>query len=77
MSRITHYMPINAEGTAFEEEVITIEVALLNLIPRIHNFSRAVILIDSKAAIQAIPPMVLSIIECRQMLQALTRQQNI
>ena len=76
MSRITHYMPINAEGTAFEEEVKTIEVALIKLIPRIQNFNRTVILIDSKAAVQAvasnITPKVPSIMERRQMVQTLS-----
>ena len=31
-----HYIPIGAEGIAFEGKVIDIEVALLNLIPKIH-----------------------------------------
>ena len=41
-------------GTAFEEEVKAIEVALLKLIPRIHSVNEAVILNDSKAAIQTV-----------------------
>ena len=46
-----HYVP---EGSSFEEEVKAIKVALLNLIPRIHNFNQGVILVDSKVAIQAV-----------------------
>ena len=70
------HMPVDAEGTVFEGEVKAIEVALLSLFPRIHNFNRVVVLVDSKAAIQAvasdITPKVPSITEYRQMLQTLS-----
>ena len=50
-----------------------VRVALLNPIPRIHNFNQTVILVDSKAAIQAVATnttqKVSSIIECRQQKQ--------
>jgi hypothetical protein len=69
---------IGVQGTAFEGEVKAIKVELLHFIPRIHNFNRAVILIDSKAAIQAVAsnttPKVPSITDCRQMLQTLSRK---
>ena len=64
-----HYIPIGAEGTVVDGEIKAIKVALLNLIPRIHNFNEAVILVDSKAVIQAvasnIAPEVTYIIESR------------
>ena len=61
-----HYLPIGAKGIVFEREVKAIKVALLNLIPRIHKFNRAMILIDSKTAIRTVAsniiPKVISII---------------
>ena len=66
------YIATGAEGIPFEGKVTAIEVVTLSLIPRILNFNQAVILIDSKEAIQAvttnITPKVPSITECRQML---------
>ena len=47
-----HYIPIGAEGTAFEGEVNAIKEALLNLIPRILSFNQAIILVNSKASHQ-------------------------
>ena len=64
-----HWIAIGEVGKAFKGDVKTNKVALLNLIPMTHNFNWAVILIYSKAAIQAvtshITPKVPSIIECR------------
>ena len=48
------YILIGAEGTAFKVEVKAIEVPPLNLIPRVCNFNRAVIITDFKASIQAV-----------------------
>ena len=45
----THAVAIGIERTIFEGEVKVIKIALLILIPRIHNFNRAVI--SSKVAI--------------------------
>ena len=59
----------------FEGEVKAIKILLLNFILKIQNFTRAVILVDSKPTIQ-ITLKVLSIRECRQMLQTLKRQQK-
>ena len=71
LSRICTLYINRCRRNSFWREVKAIEVALLNLIPRIHNFNETVILINYKAEIQAatwnITPTVSTIIEYRLM----------
>ena len=66
---------MGAEGTPFEGEIKAIKVAILNLIPRIHNFDQAVILIDSKAAVQAVVSNIKGSIHYRMQTDATNTQQ--
>jgi ribonuclease HI len=76
----SQYITVGTNNSAFDEEVKAIEVALNNLSFRLKMFTKAAIVADSKAAIQAITsnqtPEDETITECRKLLKHLQKQKK-